>query len=317
VRIVVTGGTGFVGRALVTSLAERGDDVVVLTRGASPASAPGPRRQCCRGAGRVELVQWTPEQPGAWMGSIDGADAVVNLAGAGLVDERWTPERQEVLRSSRIRATELVAEAIANAERKPRVLVSGSAAGYYGIASGDRVLDEDAAPGDDFLARLTSDWEKAADRAREAGVRVCHPRMGLVLGNGGGMLARLLPLFNAYVGGPIGDGAQYVPWIHQVDAIRALEHGIREDSCGGAYDVTAPEPVTMNDFAHELGVALGRPSSLRVPAMAVRLALGPAADVVLSGQRAIPKRLVGAGFAFVFPDLSSALADLVGEHAAV
>lgn len=316
-RVVVTGGTGFIGRALVTSLAERGDDVVILTRGAAVASAPGPRRHCCRGAGKVELVQWTPEQEGQWERAIDGAHAVVNLAGAGIMDARWTPGRMDQLRSSRVRSTELVAQAIARAAHKPRVLVSGSAVGYYGTATAERVLDDGAPPGDDFLARLTRDWEAAARAASEAGVRVCHPRIGIVLGVGGGMLGRLVPVFKAFMGGPVGDGKQYVAWIHLADVVRALELALETDGLSGGFNVTAPEPVTMNAFARALGAALRRPSSLRVPGFAVRLALGAASEVILTGQRAVPRRLVEAGFAFVFPELSSALADLVGEHAAV
>jgi uncharacterized protein (TIGR01777 family) len=315
VRVVVTGGTGFIGRALVTSLCERGDDVVVLTRAAlgTPRAVGGlgPRSHCCRGAGKTELVPWTPDQRGDWGRVMDGADAVVNLAGAGIMDARWSHERKAELRDSRVRSTELVAEAIAAAAKKPRVLVSGSAVGYYGARTGDRVLTEAEPAGDDFLATLVRDWETAAATAVAAGVRVCHPRTGIVLGRGGGMLAKMLPLFRAFMGGPIGDGTQYLPWIHAVDAVRAIEHAIERDDVAGGFNLTAPEPVTMNDFALALGRALDRPASVRVPAAAVRLALGEAAEMVLTGQRAVPKRLVDGGFAFVFPELTSALADLV------
>jgi uncharacterized protein (TIGR01777 family) len=312
-RIVVSGGTGFIGRALVTTLSERGDDVVVLSRGKAgrEGCALGPRPTCCRGAGNVELAPWTPEKAGDWSRVVDGADAVVHLAGAGVLDESWTSERKEVLRSSRIRSTELLAEAIARAEKKPRAFVSGSAIGYYGIDAGDRVLTEDSPPGTDFLARLVVDWENAAAAARDVpGVRVSHPRIGLVLGRSGGMLEKMLPPFRAFVGGPVGTGAQYMGWIHQVDTVRALEHAIDTDLTG-PFNVTAPEPVTMDTFAHALGDAMGRPAALRVPEFAVKLALGSRAEAVLHGQRAVPKRLVDTGFAFVFPELTSALADIV------
>jgi hypothetical protein len=318
VRVIVSGGTGFVGKRLVRSLAERGDDVVVLTRGEAHGSpALGARPSCCRGAGKVELRTWTPEQSGEWQDVVDGADAVVHLAGAGVIDERWTPQRREILRSSRIASTKLLAEAVARAKKKPRAFVSCSAVGYYGIKTGDAVLDETSPPGDDFLAQLVVDWEKAASPARDAGVRTCHPRIGIVLGHGGGALEKMLPWFRAYVGGPVGDGQQWVPWIHMVDTVGALEHAIGSDALDSAYDVTAPEPVTMNTLAQTLAEELGRPCAFRVPGFAVRLAMGDAAEAVLTGQRAIPKRLVESGYAFVFPELRSALADLVHPPASV
>lgn len=299
----------------MTTLAERGDDVVVLTRGhghghPGDESALGARPACCRGAGKVELAPWTPEKAGAWTRLVDGADAVVHLAGADVLEEDWTPERKELLRSSRIRSTELLAGAMAKAERKPRAFVSGSAIGYYGIHAGAQVLTEESPAGDDFLASLVRDWEGAADAAREAGVRVCHPRIGLVLGRKGGMLEKMLPAFRSYVGGPVGTGAQYMGWIHLVDTVRALEHAL-DTELTGAFNVTAPDPVTMDAFAHALGAALGRPALLRVPEFAVKLAMGTRSEAVLNGQRAVPTRLVASGFAFVFPELTSALADLV------
>jgi uncharacterized protein (TIGR01777 family) len=309
VRIVVTGGTGFVGRALVASLAERGDEVVVLSRGGRESTSPGRTTR----PGSVTLATWTPSATGEWTRRLDGADAVVHLAGAGIMDERWTPLRMDVLRSSRIRSTELVAEAISRAERKPRVLVSGSAVGYYGTQTEDRAVPDDAPAGTDFLATLCRDWEAAADRARSSGVRVCHPRTGLVLGRGGGLLDRMLPPFKSFVGGPIGGGKQYMPWVHLRDVVGAIEHAIATESLSGGFNLTAPEPVTMNAFASALGSALGRPARMRVPAFAVKLAFGPAAEALLTGQRAVPARLVQSGYAFLFPDLASALADLVAK----
>jgi uncharacterized protein len=304
-RVVVTGGTGFVGGALVRALLDRGDDVTVLSRGAAPAPEAAPGAE-----GKLELATWNPRERGPWFDVVEGASAVVHLAGAPL-DQRWTDARKKLLRESRIRSAELLAEAIARADAKPRVFVSGSAVGYYGIHTGERFLTEESPPGDDFLACLTRDWESAATGAAEAGVRVCHPRLGLVMGRGGGVLGAMLPAFRAFVGGPVGTGEQYVPWIHLRDAVRALEHAIDRDDFAGAFNATAPEPVTMNTFARTLGAVLGRPSLFRVPAFAIKAMLGSGAEAVLSGQRALPKRLVDAGFAFVFPDLTSALADLV------
>lgn len=313
-RVVVSGGTGFVGRALCHALVARGDEAVVLTRGPSRDT----RHSCveCGVGGKLELATWTPEEPGSWMGVVDGADAVVHLAGATVADERWTEERKAVLRSSRIESTKLLAEAIATSQRKPSVFVSTSGVGHYGMRTGDRLLTESDPAGDDFLATLTRDWEAAASRAREAGVRTCHPRLGLVLGRGGGVFAKLAPLFRAYLGGPVGDGHQYMPWVHLHDVVRAIEALVDRRELEGPFNVVAPEPVTMNVFARALGEALRRPSALRVPAFAVRMAMGSeAAQAVLTGQRATPKRLVDAGFAFVFPDLRSALADLAAPSA--
>lgn len=307
-RVIVSGGTGFVGRALVHALMGRGDEPVVLTRG-EPRAFAHACRECGPGS-KAELARWTPEEPGEWQRLVDGADAVVHLAGASVADARWTPERMEAIRASRVRSTELLARAVAEAKNKPRVFVSMSGTGYYGTKTGDRLVTEESPSGDDFLAGVCRDWEGAAAPARDAGVRVCHPRLGIVLGRGGGMLGRMLPMFRAFVGGPIGDGTQYVPWVHMRDVVRAIEAMLDRDDLAGAYNLTAPEPVTMNAFADALGAALRRPSVLRVPSFAVKVALGEVAEVVLTGQRAVPRRLVDAGFAFVFPDIASALADL-------
>lgn len=310
VRVVVSGGTGFIGRSLVHALMARGDETVVLTRG-RPRAVTHACMECGVGS-KLELAHWTPDRPGDWQRVVDGVDAVVHLAGASIGDGRWTPERMEAIRESRVRGAALLAEAIAAAKTKPRVFVSGSAAGYYGTKTADRVLDEDAPNGDDFLAGVCRDWEAAALPARDAGVRVVHPRMGIVLGRGGGVLAKMVPMFRAFVGGPIGEGTQYVPWVHVRDATRALEAMLTREDLSGPYNTTAPEPVTMNALAESIGKVLNRPAALRVPSFAVKMAFGEAAsEVLLTGQRAVPRRLVDAGFAFVFPELESALADLL------
>jgi len=242
---------------------------------------------------------------------VDGADAIVHLAGAGVLDSNWTPERRAMLRSSRVRSTELLADAIVRAEKKPRVFVSCSAIGYYGTSTGDRVLTEDAPHGDDFLAKLVVDWEAAAAAVRETTTRLCHPRIGLVLGDGG-MLEQMLPAFRAFVGGPVGSGDQYMAWIHLADTVQALVYALDND-LRGPFNVTAPEPVTMNVFAKAMGKAMGRPSLFRVPPFAVKLMLGDRSEAVLTGQRAVPKVLSDSGFAFVFPELDSALADILAK----
>jgi uncharacterized protein len=306
-RVVVTGGTGLIGTPLTQALFDRGDDVVILTRG-----APKTVRKHEKGDNKIELATWTPEKAGDWMKIIDGADAVVHLAGASVADERWTPERKALLRSSRIESTKLLTKAITKATKKPSVFVSVSGVGHYGMKAGDKILTEADPVGDDFLALLTDEWEKEALAAKEqAGTRVCIARIGLVLGKGGGVYGTLEPIFKAFVGGPVGDGKQFMPWIHLRDTVRALEWLIDHPDQEGLFNVVGPEPVTMNVFAKQFAESLHRPAIMRVPKFAIKIVMGgEAAEVVLTGQRALPKRLTDAGFAFVFADLRSALADL-------
>ena len=301
VRIVVTGGTGFVGTPLVAALADRGDDVVVLTRGAPRTLGP-----------RIKAETWTPLEAGDWFSHIDGADVVVSLAGAGVLDQRWTAERRRELVDSRLVPTRHLVAAMEQAKQRPRIFVSASAVGYYGVARGADELREDEPPGTDFLAELVRDWEAAANKASDLGVAVALPRIGIVLGTEGGALAKMLPAFRAFVGGPAGSGEQYLAWVHLRDAVRALEFAV-DGHIRGAYNVSAPSAATMGDLAREIGAILGRPSFFRVPEIALRLALGEASVAVATGQRAVPARLVEAEFTFVFPDLHAALHDLLSR----
>jgi uncharacterized protein len=289
-RVLVTGGKGFIGRALVRALDERGDETVVVSRHA--------------GAG---AVGWD-----AVGREVERVDAVVHLAGEPIADARWTPARIERIRDSRVRTTETIACAIERAAHKPQVFVSGSAAGVYGLRADDEELDEGSPPGDDVLARIAVAWEKAAEPARMAGVRVVHPRTGLVLGSGGGALAKMVGPFRWFVGGPLGEGRQWLSWIHIRDTVRGLLFALDSSVLIGPYNLVAPHPSTMEAFARELGHALHRPASIRVPSFALRLALGDGvARLLLTGQRALPRKLLGAGFAFDFPRLREALSDLL------
>ncbi len=299
-RILLTGGTGFIGRALAAALRGRGDEVVVVSR-----KAKGGRD------GEPGTVSWDAVE-----GEVAKADAIVHLAGEPIADERWTPERVAVLRSSRIDTTARLARAIATAPSRaspparPRVFVSGSAVGIYGMRLDDVVCDEATPPADDVLASIARDWEAAAAPAADAGVRVVHPRIGVVLGREGA-LAKMRKPFEMFAGGPVGTGRQWLSWIHVADVVRALVFLVDETSLAGPVNLTAPEPSTMNDFARALGHALGRPSLFRVPAFALRAAFGEGvAELLLTGQRVAPRRLLHAGFTFQFPHLAEALRDL-------
>ncbi len=289
-RTLVTGGTGFIGRALVAALRARGDEVVVISR---------------RGEGGA--VAWD-----CIAAPLENADAVFHLAGEPVAAARWTPSRVASIRSSRLETTTTLACAIERSPRKPRVLVSGSAIGIYGMQGGNApAMSEDGPLGDDVLARITREWEAAAEPARAAGVRVVHPRTGVVLGRGGGALAKMATPFRLFAGGPIGTGDQWTSWIHLRDEVRALLFLADTEVLSGPVNLTAPEPVTMNVLAQALGHAMHRPALFRVPAVALRLALGEGlARVLLSGQRVLPRKLLAAGFKFDFPTIDDALDEL-------
>ncbi|NOU31170.1 MAG: TIGR01777 family protein [Polyangiaceae bacterium] len=303
-RILVTGGTGFIGSALVRRLVDRGDDVVVFSR-----NVPPPKEPAAHGHARVTHVQWTPETAGPWQETVKEVDAVVHLAGQGIMDHRWSPEFLEACRNSRIRPTRLLADALCKGTRC-KTWVSASAVGYYGMDTGGAEVDESTPAGTDVLARMCVDWEGAADPARDAGVRVSHPRIGLVLGRDGGVFAKMLPAFKAFVGGPLGCGIQYFPWVHIEDTVSALVFAVDTKDFQGPFNLVSPNPVTMGEFARSLGSALGRPSFMAVPAFALKLALGEQSRALLTGQRAIPKKLADARFPFLYPELGSALSDL-------
>jgi uncharacterized protein (TIGR01777 family) len=284
-KIAISGGTGFVGTRLVPALLARGDEVTLLVRPQTDLSRIDPRVK--RGA--IDDA------------TLRGVDAIVNLAGAAVMDERWTPARLKVLRDSRIETT----RALAATAKDARVFVSASAVGYYGMRRDDEAIDESAPPGDDVLARICVDWE---DAARAASGRVCMARIGIVLGPGGGALARIAPVFRRFVGGPLGSGKQWWPWIHVDDVVSSILFAIDHDDFSGPFNTTAPTPVTMNELAKTLGAVLHRPSVMRAPELALRLALGDSAEVLLTGQRALPKKLLAAGFGFTHTSLKAAIA---------
>ncbi|MFL5577844.1 MAG: TIGR01777 family oxidoreductase [Gemmatimonadaceae bacterium] len=296
-RVAVTGSSGLIGRALVASLATGGHEVRRLVRSRGRL-APGD-------------VYWDPARGEIDADGLGGLDAVVHLAGE-TVSERWTAAHKRAIRESRVRGTSLLAHALAALPVPPGVLLSASAVGYYGDG-GDRELDESSPPGSDFLARVACEWEAAATPAAERGIRVVHPRFGVVMSASGGALERLLPPFRLGAGGKIASGRQWMSWISLDDAVAALHFLLRAGSLAGPVNVTAPNPVTNAEFARTLGRVLHRPAVATVPALALKLMYGEMAEVMLlGGVRALPRRLTEAGFRFRHPTLEEALRREVG-----
>lgn len=292
-KIVVAGASGFVGRPLCRALWDNGRrEVHALSRHAD--SIP-----------YAYVHVWDAATAGDWQAALEGADALINLSGANIAEKRWTAARKRELAESRLVSTKVLVDALAAAKRPPRVFLNASAVGYYGDR-GDETLDESSAPGEDFLARLCADWESAALAAPKS-VRAIVLRLGVVLGQGGGALGRMLLPFRLGLGGPLGSGRQYMSWISRDDAIGLMLRLLDSDA-SGPVNATAPEPATNEAFSRELARALGRPCVFRVPEKAARLAFGELADVLLGGQRVLPKKALAAGYAFQHPTLAQALA---------
>jgi len=292
VRVAVAGSSGLIGSALVPELRAAGHEVVRLVR--RPPAAADERA-------------WDPPAGRIAGGALDGVEAVVNLCGAGVGDRRWSHARKQVLLDSRIEPTEVLAAAVA--ERGIPALVNASAVGWYGD-TGEREADETAPSGKGFLSGLCRQWEAAADRAREAGARVVQPRIGQVLAPRGGVLGRLRPLFRLGLGGRLGSGRQYVPWIHIADTVSAIRFLLEHGSISGPVNVSAPAPVTNAELTRALGHALSRPAPWMVPRFVLRVAAGELADEILLSQRVVPKVLRDNGFTFRYSTIEAALADL-------
>jgi uncharacterized protein (TIGR01777 family) len=296
VRVLIAGGSGFLGQKLAVRLGADGHQVQILTR---------------RSSNSPDAITWKPDgAAGSLPQHLEAAGAVVNLAGESLARWPWTAARKEALRTSRILSTHTIASAIAACARPPRIFVSGSAVGYYG-PHGDEPVTEATPPGTDFLARLCVEWEQEARAAERPGTRLCIVRTGLALSTDGGALPTMIRPFKFGVGGPLGSGQQYVPWIHVDDWTAMVMWMIQTDGATGAFNASAPTPVTGRTFAHTLGRALGRPAILPAPASALRLVMGDMADMVLNGQRQLPVHAEQLGFQFSYRALEPALQSLL------
>ncbi len=292
-RVAITGVTGLVGTALAAALRTDGHAVVPISR--NPVSGG---------------VRWDPARRQLDASTLQGVDTVVHLAGESIAGARWTDARKQLLATSRIGPTHFLAEALAGLDPKPRLLISASAVGIYGNR-GDEVLAEDSATGADFLARLAVHWEEAADPARQAGLRVVHPRFGVILSSRGGALAKMLPPFRLGLGGPIGSGQQWMSWLALSDVVGAIRHVINVETISGPVNVVSPNPVRNAEFVRTLGEALHRPAIIPLPAFTLRLGFGELADAtLLASQRVLPTVLQSSGFVPRFSMLRDALADV-------
>jgi uncharacterized protein (TIGR01777 family) len=301
-NIIIAGGSGFIGSALVNVLQGDGHDITVLARNERSANE--------KLGGKARVLPWDGEFVGAWAEAMNGTDVVVNLAGESIGDGRWSGARKEKILQSRLKATRAIVDAIIKAEKKPSLLINASAVGFYGnVPSGD--VDESHAPGDDFLANVCKEWELEARRAESTGVRVALIRTGIVLSKNGGALPRMLAPFKFFIGGKIGTGSQWMPWIHLEDHLGIIKYIIGRQSVSGAVNLSAPEPATMKEFARTLGKAMHRPSLFPVPGFVLKVMLGKMSSLVLEGQRAVPKKILAAGYIFKFPQLDAALRDVL------
>ncbi|MGW3935786.1 TIGR01777 family oxidoreductase [Streptomyces phaeochromogenes] len=290
-RIAVAGASGLIGSALVRSLTADGHEVVRLVRRTPRAK---------------DEVEWDPERQYVDAAGLVGCDAVVNLAGAGIGDHRWTDEYKRRIRDSRLLGTAALAEAVASLDRPPRIFLNGSAMGVYGD-TGEQAVDESSPPGIGFLPSLCVEWEEAAAPAEEAGVRTVFARTGLVVAAKGGAWGRLFPLFKAGLGGRMGDGRQYWSYIALHDHVAALRYLIDSESLSGPFNLTAPEPLTNREITAAMGRVLHRPAVFAVPAPVLKIVLGEMAQEVLGSQRVVPTRLLESGFTFAFPGIEEAI----------
>jgi uncharacterized protein len=300
-RIVITGGTGLIGSAVAREMGSAGHEVVVLTRDPSKTGPLPPN---------TRAAQWDGKTAGDWAKLLDEDTVIVHLAGDAIAAGRWTEEKKRRIRDSRVESGRAVLEAVRQAKAKPRALLQGSAVGYYGDTGGE-VVAELHPPGNDFLARVCVEWEASTAEVAALGVRRPVLRTGIVLSNQGGALPRMALPFRMLAGGPLGDGRQWLPWIHEADEVGAIRFLIEREDADGPFNLTAPAPLTNRDFSRALGGVLHRPSFAPAPGFALRLLLGEMADALLHGQRAVPRRLLELGYVFRYPEAPGALRSLL------
>lgn len=299
---IITGGTGLIGRALAESLAADGHKVTVLSR--------SPQKNQGKMPAGVEVARWDGKSAEGWGYLADGAYAIVNLAGEGIADGRWSAERKRRILQSRVDAGKAVVEAIRQAKVKPKVVIQSSAVGYYG-ASDAMPLPEESPLGKDFQARVCFEWEASTAEVERMGVRRAIIRSGVVLSTKGGAFPKLLLPFQLFAGGPLGSGKQFFPWIHIDDEVRAIRFLMENEKAKGPFNLTAPQPPTNKEFAQKLGKAMGRPAFLPAPAIAMKILFGEMSTILLDGQRAIPQALEEAGYGFAYPEAVSAIKDIL------
>jgi uncharacterized protein len=299
-NIFITGGTGFIGKPLSKALSDKGHRIYILTRSLKNPAHPD----------NILYVDGDPACKGPWLERLVECDVVINLAGASIF-KRWTSAYKETLLKSRIDTTRNIVEGLAKHEKSDLLLISASAVGYYGFHD-DKMLDEKAAPGEDFLASLSKEWEAAAMVALSCGARVIINRFGIVLGKGGGAIQMMTPLFRYWLGSPLGNGRQYFSWIHLYDLISIILYQIENTGLSGVYNCTAPHPVTNRELTKAITIAMKKPLILPpVPGFLLKLAMGEFANVLLKGQRVMPKRLTDAGYSFKFQEINTALHDIL------
>ncbi len=301
-RVLITGGSGLIGRALSANLARDGNEIIILSR--------QPERIVGLPMG-VSARWWDSHTTEGWSSLVDGTDAIINLAGENISSGRWSDERKHAILKSRSSAGQAVVQAVRAAARKPRIVIQASGIGYYG-PYGDEEITEETPPGHDFLAQLAANWESSTASLESLGVRRAIIRTGVVLSIEGGALPRMLLPFRFFAGGRLGSGRQWFPWIHIADEVGAIRFLIENETANGPFNLTAPVPLNNAEFSRLLGQQLRRPALMPIPAFALRLLFGEMATVLLDGQRAIPRRLVQLGFTFQFPEAELALRDLLG-----
>jgi uncharacterized protein len=304
-KIAITGATGFVGSRLVEKLQTEQNQILILTRNLTKTNRIFP----ASAFPNLEIKAYQPTVSGEWQQAISGCDAVINLAGEPIA-ERWTPQHKKAILESRQLGTKKIVEAIAQADNKPQVLINPSAIGYYGTSE-TATFDEDSLSGKDFLAEVCQQWEAEAQQVKAYGVRLVIIRFGIVLGKNGGALAKMIPPFQMFAGGPLGNGNQWFSWIHRDDLVNLIIDSLKRQDIEGIFNGTAPNPVRMNQLCQILGSVLHRPSWLPVPDFALELLLGEGSKVVLEGQQVLPKKTQAIGFQYQYGDLKDALREII------